>query len=125
MWAGGPSQNFQLIGINKDIGLDIPFSMNLMTSSSISLYNPIFWDNPTFGGAVSVDVKCENPPCKKDIIPPKPTPTNYITPKPTPPNYITPTPTPKPSKGLPIPVIIGISVGVISTILILILILII
>ena len=113
MWAGGPSQNFQLLDINKDIGLDIPFALNSTTSESISLYSPLFWDNPTFGGAVSVDVKCIKPPCGKKIPSP-----------PSPPSPATPSPSPQSKKGLPIPVIIGISIGVISTILILILLLI-
>ena len=104
-------KNFQLIDINKDIGLDIPFALNLSTSATISLYSPLFWDNPTFGGAVSVDVKCIKPPCgkKKPSLPSPPSPPSQ------------PSPPSPPQKGLPIPVIIGISVGVIATILILIL----
>ena len=146
MWAGGPSQNFQLMDINKDIGLDIPFAIDLSTSTTISLYSPLFWNNPTFGGAVSVDVKCKNPPCGRKIRPapkpPAPGPPAPGPPAPAPgppapapgppapapsPGYKTPSPKPAPiipQKGLPVPVIIGISIGVISIILILILLLI-
>ena len=134
MYAGGPSAYFQFHAVNKDIGLDIPFSINLTTNTTMSLFSALSWDIPTFGGAVSIDAKCAQkggcpivPPYNTSHVivvpssgpsPPKPTPTPP--PKPTP----TPPPKPTPQKGLSTTVIIGISIGVISTILILILLLI-
>ena len=57
MWAGGPSAGFAQMEINKDIGLDIPYATSA-DNTQISLYSPLFWSNPTFGGALICNTQC-------------------------------------------------------------------